>query len=85
MVIIYCDTDCVTFAIEGDLNDGLDQGFKKIIIDRAFWDKHNESIIADPMGPKRLLTFAIENIGDEMIATAPKNYILHRVEQFQKK
>jgi hypothetical protein len=83
VMIIYADTDCVTFAVAGDENKGIDQGFEAVITDKDYWDDHKGSFLPDPTkgkeDEKKLLGFATENIGDEMIALAPKNYILHRV------
>jgi hypothetical protein len=82
VMIIYCDTDCVTMAISGDKNKGMDQGFDAVIKDKDYWDEHKYSLLPDhskgKAHEKKLLGFATENIGDEMIALAPKNYSLHR-------
>ncbi|GHU20237.1 hypothetical protein FACS189472_11240 [Alphaproteobacteria bacterium] len=81
IMIIYCDTDYVTFAIAGNKTKGLNQGFEDIIVDSEFWNKNRNDMLTDE---KKLLHFATENIGDEMIALAPKNYILHRVKEYKK-
>ncbi|GHU18664.1 hypothetical protein FACS189472_07320 [Alphaproteobacteria bacterium] len=85
IMVIYCDTDCVTFAIAGDNTKPIDQGFSAIITDQEFWDANAPSVLPIHTSIKRLLAFDVENIGDEMIALAPKNYILRRVQQYGEK
>ncbi|GHU23482.1 hypothetical protein FACS189472_16460 [Alphaproteobacteria bacterium] len=85
IMVIYCDTDCVTFAIAGDKSKGIDQGFSAIITNQELWDKYAPTVLPINTKEKRLLTFDVENIGDEMIALAPKNNILHRVQEYKNK
>jgi hypothetical protein len=85
ITVIYCDTDFLTFAIAGDLNKPTTQGFSQIITKQELYDKEKYLYLPNPeLGihdEKKLLGFAVENIGDEMIALAPKNYALHRLEK----
>jgi hypothetical protein len=83
IMVIYCDTDCLTFAIAGNPNKGIKQGFSEIIINKELFEREKYLFLPNPelgvKDEKKLLGFATENIGDEMIALAPKNYALHRM------
>jgi hypothetical protein len=87
-MLIYCDTDCLTFAIAGNPNKGIKQGFSEIIINKELFEKAKCLFLPNPelgvKDEKKLLGFATENIGDEMIALAPKNYALHRFDNKKK-
>jgi hypothetical protein len=87
-MVIYCDTDCLTFAIAGDPNKDIHQGFKEIIINQELYNNDKYKYLPNPelgvMDEKKLLGFATENVGDEMIALAPKNYALHRFDSKKK-
>jgi hypothetical protein len=84
-MVIYCDTDCLTFAIAGDLTKPITQGFSQITTNQELYDKEKYLYLPNPelgiKDEKKLLGFAVENIGDEMIALAPKSYALHRLEK----
>jgi hypothetical protein len=78
----------MTFAVAGDPSKGLDQAFEEVVKDREFYDEYKYDILPDPskgkIDEKKLLGYATENIGNEMIALAPKNYCLHRVKADKK-
>lgn len=84
-MVVYVDTDCYTFAIAGDLNKGLNQGFSEIIKDTVYYEEHKYDVFPDPSkgkeDEKKILGLAVENIGDRMFASAPKSYILHKVKR----
>jgi hypothetical protein len=83
VMVIYCDTDCMTFAVSGDPHRGLDRGCEEVVKDKEFYNEYRYDLLPDPIkgksDEKKLLGFATENIGNEMIALAPKNYRLLRV------
>jgi hypothetical protein len=74
------DTDSMYFAVSGDPNKGIHQGFDAIVKDRAYYDKHVYDWFPDPSkgieDEKKLGGVAIEREGDEMIAIAPKCYYI---------
>ncbi|GHU21711.1 hypothetical protein FACS189472_14490 [Alphaproteobacteria bacterium] len=82
-MIVYVDTDCYTFAIAGNPEKGLDQGFNEIIKDKVYYETHKYDVFPDPTkgksDEKKILGLAVENIGDRMFAAAQKSYILHKV------
>jgi hypothetical protein len=75
---ILCDTDSVYFAVAGDPNEGLLQGFKHIISDREFYENNYWKWLpregGDKFDEKKLLGAHIESQGCEVIAIAPKCY-----------
>lgn len=74
------DTDSLYFAIVGHPNAGPNQGFRHVILNRGFYHQHVYEWFPDPYhgiaNEKKLGGLAIENIGDYMIAIAPKNYTI---------
>jgi hypothetical protein len=88
MMVIYCDTDCLTFAISGNKNKPISQGFNEIIKENILYENHKYKYLPNPdkgvKNKKKLLGYATENYGDEMVALAPKNYALHRFDSKKK-
>jgi hypothetical protein len=74
------DTDSSYWAIAGDPNKGIHQGFEAVIKDKEFYDKHVYEWMPDPEkgieDMKKLGGVAIEKEGNKMIAIAAKNYTL---------
>jgi hypothetical protein len=73
------DTDSAYWAISGDPNDDYKQGFKHIITDQEFYDKHIESWLGTGSleHQKQLLGLAIEKQDENCIALSPKCYTLY--------
>jgi hypothetical protein len=75
------DTDSIYFAVAGDLNDDIHQGFKHIVINQEFYDEHVYEWLPNPeldvADKKALLKVDIENEAWKMIALAPKCYYLY--------
>jgi hypothetical protein len=74
------DTDSAYWAVSGDPDDeqGYKQGFKHIITDQDFYDKHVENWFGSETleSKKQLLGLAIERQDENCIALAPKCYTL---------
>ena len=80
------DTDSMYFAIAGDPNEDYTQGFKHVIKDQEFYDKHVYEWFPKPNNDrylamkdeKKLLGLCIENQGENMIALSPKCYTIDK-------
>jgi hypothetical protein len=72
------DTDSAYWAVAGDPSDTYKQGFKHIITDHEFYDKHITSWFGSDTleSKKQLLGLAIEKQDESCIALAPKCYTL---------
>jgi hypothetical protein len=68
---IVCDTDSMIFAVSGDLNRGLGQGFEGIIKDREYYNKWYSSWFPDT---KQLVTLQYEHCCYNMVSLATRNY-----------
>jgi hypothetical protein len=81
------DTDSSYWAVAGDPDKGVHQGFTEVIKDQDFWDKHYYEWFPDPTkgieDKKKLGGLCVENEGNEMIAIAPKNYYIRTHEQMK--
>ncbi|KAA6372914.1 MAG: hypothetical protein EZS28_031559 [Streblomastix strix] len=76
------DTDSMYFAVAGDVNGSVNQGFTHIIIDQQFYDdnyKYYFPTTDNLKEQKKLLGLSIEKEGDIMIAVSPKNYYINTV------
>ncbi|MPN23638.1 hypothetical protein SDC9_171031 [bioreactor metagenome] len=69
---IETDTDSLYFAVSGNEKKGIDQGFSEIVVNKEKWNCIEEEMFKE----KRLLGFAVEKIGKEMYAIAPKQYAI---------
>ena len=75
------------FAIVGNPEEDYKQGFKYVIKDQEFYDKHvyewfpkpNDDKFLAIKDQKKLLGLCIENQGKHMIALAPKCYTIDKV------
>ena len=75
------DTDSMYYAVAGNPNEPPTQLFNNIIKNRSFWDQHVYKFFPNPdlhtiADEKKLLGCAIEKIGENMIALAPKCYTI---------
>jgi hypothetical protein len=80
MHFIQGDTDSAYWAISGNLKEDYKQGFKYVVKDRKFYDKHIYEWMPDPSkgkyDEKKLLGLAIEKEAENCIALAPKCYTI---------
>ena len=75
------DSDSAYFAISGNKDEPPSQLFNNIIKDKEFYNKHIYKFLPNPKintveDEKKILGCAIERIGDNMIALAPKCYTI---------
>ena len=75
------NTDSMYYAVAGNSQYPASQLFNYVIKDRDFWDKHVYKFFPNPeldsiADEKKILGCAIEKIGDNMIALAPKCYTI---------
>jgi hypothetical protein len=74
------DTDSMYWIIAGLKEDGLQQGFKNVIIDQNFYDENVYKWLPDPnkglKDEKKLLGLTVEKEGSCLIAISPKCYYL---------
>jgi hypothetical protein len=79
------DTDSMYFAVAGDKNLGVKQGFGAVIKDQKFLDENAYLFFPNPklgvLDEKKLLGVAVEKEGDVMIALGPKNYYIKTTEK----
>ena len=75
------DSDSMYFAIAGDPNEPPTQLFDHVIKKKEFYDKHVYKFMPNPAintieDEKKILGCAIERIGDNMVALAPKCFTI---------
>jgi hypothetical protein len=77
---IKSDTNSIYWAVVGDSEDGIHQGFKHVITDEEFYEENIYTWLPDLKKgygeQKKMLGFCIENEGSEMIVLGPKCYSL---------
>jgi hypothetical protein len=73
---IETDTDSLYFAVAGDKEKGIGQGFNEIVLDTMLWTFIEKELLKE----KKLLGFAVEKTGSEMYAIAPKQYAIYNGE-----
>jgi hypothetical protein len=80
MHFIEGDTDSAYWAISGNPNEDYKQGFKYVVKDQEYYDKHIYEWMPDPSkdkyDEKKLLGLAIEKQGENCVALAPKCYTI---------
>ena len=83
------DTDSMYFAIAGNPDEDYTQGFKYVIRDKEFYEKHvyewfpkpNDDKFLAIKDTKKIYGLCVENQGIEMIALAPKCYTINKVKE----
>ncbi|GHU24216.1 hypothetical protein FACS189472_17210 [Alphaproteobacteria bacterium] len=77
------DTDSSYWAIAGNPDKDIHQGFEFVVSDKEFWNEHRYEWFPDPTkgkeDEKKLGGVAVEKEGNEMIAIAAKNYYISSI------
>jgi hypothetical protein len=85
MHFIEGDTDSMYWAVAGNPNDDVHQGFKHVVKDEVFYKNNVFKWFPDPTkgleDEKKLLGLSVEKEGTEMIALGPKCYTIKTVKK----
>jgi hypothetical protein len=80
MHFIEGDTDSAYWAVAGNSEDDIHQGFKHVVLNRELYDEHLYDWFPRPDGntheKKKLLGLCIEKEAENCIALSPKCYTL---------
>lgn len=83
------ETDSYYFSIAGDINEGIEQGFKHVIKDERFYNENIYKFMPNPMindvyDSKKILGCCVEKVGECQIALCPKCYTLYNLDGLTK-